>query len=86
MEYDRVQQFAAAYQVQEIFARVDTDTLNDYLQLESYVLYGFDPNKMNPQDAKAAIPDVRKTLAHVVALQDVGAGLKTAYEKALPGK
>lgn len=32
------------------------------------------------------MPDVRKTLSHVVALQQVGAGLNHAYEDALAGK
>ena len=86
MEYKRVEDFAAAYQVQELFNRLEGQTLDEFLQLQSYVAYGFDPDKVLPEDAKAAIPDVRKTLSHVVALQQVGAGLNHAYESALAGK
>jgi len=86
MEYKRVEGFAVAYQVQDIFSRLEAETLDEFLNLQSYVAYGFDPDKLSPADARAAIPDVRKTLSHVVALQQVGAGLNHAYQDALAGK
>jgi len=86
MEYKRVEDFANAYQVQEIFSRLEDQTLDEFLNLQSYVLYGFDPDKLSPETAKAAVPDVRRALSHVVALQQVGAGLNHAYEDALAGK
>jgi hypothetical protein len=86
MEYKRVEDFASAYQVQDLFLRLEEQTLDDFLQLQSYVAYGFDPEKVSPEAAKAAMPDVRKALSHVVALQQVGAGLNKAYEDALAGK
>jgi len=86
MEYKRVEGFAAAYQVQDIFTRLEAETLDEFLNLQSYVAYGFDPDKLSAADARAAIPDVRKTLSHVIALKQVGAGLNHAYEDALAGK
>ncbi len=86
MEYKRVEDFASAYQIQEIFLRLEDQTLEDFLQLQSYVAYGFDPDKVTPETAKAAMPDVRKALSHVVALQQVGGGLNHAYDDALAGK
>jgi len=86
MEYKRVEDFAGAYQVQEMFLRLEEQTLDEFLQLQSYVAYGFDPEKVSPETAKAAAPDVRRALSHVVALQQVGAGLNRAYEEALAGK
>jgi hypothetical protein len=86
MEYKRVEDFASAYQVQEMFLRLKDQTLDDFLQLQSYVAYGFDPGKVSPETAKAAMPDVRKTLSHVIAMRQVGAGLNHAYEGALAGK
>ena len=86
MEYGRVADFASAYQTQELFVRLDTQALDDFLQLQSYVLYGFDPTKVSAETANAAIPEVRRTLSHVVAMQQVGAGLNHAYAEALTGK
>jgi hypothetical protein len=86
MEYKRVEHFSTAYQVQEMFVRLEDQTLDEFLQLQSYVLYGFDPDKIAPADARAAMPDVRRALAHVVALQQVGAQLNHTYEDALAAK
>lgn len=86
MEYKRVEDFAAAYQVQEMFLRLSDQTLDEFLELQSYVQYGFDADKVSPDTAKAAMSDVRRTLSHVVAMQQVGAGLNHAYEEALAGK
>lgn len=83
MEYGRVEDFSAAYRVQELFSRLGEQTLDDFLQLQSYVLYGFDPDKMTAEEAKSAIPDVRRTLSHVVAMQQIGASLNTVYERSL---
>ena len=86
IEYKRVEEFASAYQVQEIYTRLEGQTLDGFLSLQSFVLFGFDPEKLSPEAAKAAIPEVRQTLSHVVALQQVGSGLHHAYEDALAGK
>ena len=86
MEYGRVEDFSGAYRIQELFSRLDEQTLDDFLQLQSYVLYDFDPNNVSVEDAKAALPDVRKTLSHVVAMQQIGTSLKAVYEKTLAGK
>jgi len=86
MEYKRVQDFASAYQEQELFARLEEQTLDEFLQLQSYVMYDFNPDKLTPADAKAATPDVRRALSHVVAMQQVGASLNRDYQVALGGK
>jgi hypothetical protein len=86
MDYKRVEDFASAYQEQEVFARLEAQTIDEFLQLQSYVLYGFDPDKVSPADAKAAMPDVRHALSHVVALQQVGGSVKRSYDDALAGK
>ncbi len=86
IEYKHVEQLASAYQVQEIYMRLEQQTLDGFLDLQSYVLFGFDPDKLSPEAAKAATPEVRRTLSHVVALQQVGSGLHHAYEDALAVK
>src|ERR1700678_2486861 len=52
MEYGRVQQFASVYQEQELFSRLEWETLDRYLQLNSYAVFGFNPKTMSPEEAK----------------------------------
>lgn len=86
MEYRRVQEFASAYQQQEVLTRLEGETLDNYLQLQSYVAYGFDPSKMSPEEAKTALADVRLTLTHLVAIDQVGASVQQVYARVLAGK
>ena len=86
MEYGRVQQFASVYQEQELFSRLEAETLDHYLQLNSYAVNGFDPKTMTPEEAKAAMPDVSRTITHLVAMDQVGENLHLAYERVLTGK
>lgn len=83
MEYDRVQQFAAAYQMQDTFARLQQQTLDQFLLLQSYVIYDFDQDKVTPETAKTAARDVLKTIADLRSMDEVGEGLRQSYEKAL---
>ncbi len=83
MEYPEVQRYAAAYQVQDDFAAVQTGTLEEFLQLESYGVFEFDPKKMSPTDAQAASTDVQRTIAHLIAMDQIGEGLAKAYREAL---
>ncbi len=86
LKYERVQEFAAAYEVQEQLLRLQQATLDDFLQLQSYVIYGFDPDKVTQEDARLAEVDTRRALAHLVAVQQIGAGLSQEYGKVLQGK
>lgn len=83
MNYARVQKYANAYQVQEDFTRLQTNTFSESLRLQSYFVYGFDPEKMPPEEARAATVDVRQTVAYLQALDQVGNGLEKIYETAL---
>ena len=83
MNYERAEQFAAAYQVQDIYSRLTERTLDQFLKLQSYVAGGVDPNKMSPEDARLAAIDVRQTVANVQALEQIGAELHQTYEKVL---
>jgi hypothetical protein len=86
MEYGRVQQFASVHQEQELFSRLELETLDRYLQLNSYALFAFDPKAISPEDAKAALPDVSRTLTQLVAMDQVGENLRLAYERVLAAK
>ncbi|MGD0442446.1 MAG: hypothetical protein ABSA39_00785 [Edaphobacter sp.] len=86
MEYGRVQQFASVYQEQELFSRLEWETLDRYLQLNSYAVFGFDPKTMSPEEAKAALPDVSRTITHLVAMDQVGESLQRGYERVLAAR
>jgi hypothetical protein len=85
MDYKRVQQFASAYQQQELFSRLEMETIDNYLQLHSFVAFGFDPKTMSSEDAKALLPDVGRILAHLVALDQVGKSVQQSYTQAIGG-
>ncbi len=83
MPYDQAQRFAGAYQLQEEFLRLQRATLDDFLLMQSHIIYGFDPTKVTPAEAAAAEPDVTRSLSHLVALGQFAAGLEQTYNKAL---
>lgn len=83
MEYAHVKRFADAYLVQEEYVRLQRLTLDDFLQLQSYVVYGFAPDKVTPAEAEAASEDVRHALSHLTALDQFADALSRTYQQAL---
>jgi hypothetical protein len=83
MEYARAQQYATVYQLQERFAGLQNQTVDNFLQLQSYVIYGFDPKKLTPQDAADGEKDVRRTLASLTAMSQIGKAVAAKYEEML---
>lgn len=83
MDYDHVKQYADAYQLQDEYSRLQRLTLDDFLELQSYFVYGFDPEKMPPATAEAASVDVRRTLAHLQTMDQFALGLSQSYDHAL---
>lgn len=83
MTYTRAQQFASTYQEQELFTRLQFQTIDNYLQLQSYVGIGFDPKTFPAADAKMALMDVRAALAHLTAMNQVAADLQSSYQATL---
>jgi hypothetical protein len=86
MEYDHVQGYAAAYQLQDKYSALQDETINEFLQLQSYVIYGFDPKKVTPTDASSAELDARRTLAHLVAMDQIGTAVDKEYGMVLAEK
>jgi len=83
LDYNEAQGYASIYQVQEELMQLEHETLDDFLQVQSYAVHGFDPAKVSAADAAAAEPDVRRALAHLVAMEQIGAGMATVYEMGL---
>jgi hypothetical protein len=83
MEYDQVQRYSAVYQLQDKYSALQDQTIDEFLQLQSYVIYGFDPKKITPVDAGSAELDTRRALAHLVAMDQVGTALASQYDAVL---
>jgi hypothetical protein len=83
MSYNEVQGYTGIYHVQEELMLQEHDTLNDYLQVQAYTVYGFDPDKVTATEAAVAEADVRRALAHLVAMEQIGASMTAIYDKAL---
>jgi len=83
MDYSHVQWYASAYQLQDKFDVLQLQTFNDFLQLQSYAVNGFNPEKVTPQEAAAAAVEVRRALARLKALDQFGDALSKDYDNAL---
>ncbi len=83
LDYAEVQKFEAAYQEQAQLQTVERETLNDVLELQSWVIYDFDPTTFPPGEAELAEKSVRLTLSHLQAIEQISSGLDQTYQAAL---
>ena len=83
MTYAHVKQYSAVYSLQAQFTQLQTETLGAFLQIQSYVMGGEDPNKFSPAIAEKARADVQKTLADLLAMEQIGQSLQKQYADAL---
>jgi hypothetical protein len=83
MDYAQVQKYALAYKEQDQFEGMERQTLDEYLQLDAYVIKGFNPDTFGLDDVKTALPDVRRAIAHLGGMRDVTRGTLQAYDEAL---
>jgi hypothetical protein len=83
MEYDQVQRYSAVYQLQDKYSTLQNQTIDEFLQLQSYVIFDSDPEKITPVDAGSAELDTRRALAHLTAMDQVGAALAREYDAVL---
>lgn len=83
MEYSHVKRYAEAYTRQAQFTALQERTLDSYLQLQSYIVGGFDPDKFSAADADKARIDIHQTLARLLAMQQIGTSLQAEYRSAL---
>ncbi len=83
MDYKQVQAFSVAYKEQTQFEEMERNALIEYLKLDSFVVKGFDPRNVTPDDMKAALPVVRNALADVGGMLDISRGTLEAYAAAL---
>jgi hypothetical protein len=89
MDYDQVQRYAAVYQLQDKYSALQDQTIDEFLQLQSYVIHGFDPKngfdpeKITPAEAGSAELDARRTLVRLTAMDQVGTALAKEYDAVL---
>jgi hypothetical protein len=83
MEYDQVQRYSAVYQLQDKYSTLQDQTIDEFLQLQSYFIFGFDTEKITPVDAGSAEQDTRRALAHLTAMDQVGTALSREYDAVL---
>jgi hypothetical protein len=83
MEYDQVQRYAAVYQLQDKYLALQDQTIDGFLELQSHVIYGFDPQKITPADAASAEVDTRRALVHLTAMDQVATGVAMEYDAVL---
>lgn len=83
MEYQHVKRYAVAYLVQDEYARQQQETLDSFLELQSYFSDGSDPTKMPPAEAQVVTANVRHTLTHLKALDQFAYSLSKTYQEAL---
>jgi len=72
MDYSEVKKFSSTYRLQDQFVALQASTLDSYIQLQSYILIGFDPEKFPPELARVAARDIQQTLAHLEATRQIG--------------
>ena len=83
MAYKQVQAFSAAYKEQAQYEQMEQQVLLEYLKLDSFVVKGFDPRNVTPEDMRAALPIVRNAIAEVGGMLDISRGALDAYGEAL---
>ena len=86
MEYKRVQKFASAYKLQGQYAHLQDDALEEYIELQSYIITGKNPMEIPVAELKEGVPTVRRALANIKAMQDVGGELAKQYDDAVKAK
>jgi hypothetical protein len=84
MPYVEVERFATAYKEQDLLQTTAEQTLNDFLQLGSFTPQARGAKlDLTPEQAHAALPYVRTTLAHLEGVYAVGLGTLNTYDLAL---
>ena len=82
-DYTEAENYALAYKEQELYETMQQKTLDNYLQLDSFVVRGFDPSKITKEQVDSALPVVRATIAHLRGMSDVRRGALRVYDLAL---
>jgi hypothetical protein len=83
MDYAEVERFSDAYKEQALLQTMEEQALEDYLELMPILTGHATAGTVTPEAAKDALPYVRRIVAHLNGMLDVGAGTVSAYQAAL---
>jgi hypothetical protein len=83
MDYNKVQDLAGAYEEQQLFTDAEERALEHLEQLDPYIANIKSASEISDKDAVDAIPEVRKMIADLSAMHDIGVGAMQAYDGAL---
>ena len=83
MEYAQVEKYSVAYKEQADLESMQQRTLDEYLQLQTYVVKGFDPKSVTADVVKEAQPVVRRAIARLSGMVALSRGALQAYDDAL---
>ena len=86
MEYDEVQRFSSAYQLQAKFERFEDAALPSILGVIASLATTDKPEAMTPSQAEAVLKDVHLSMAHLYATQGMANDVNRTYEEALKEK
>jgi hypothetical protein len=81
MPYDEVESYADAYKQQAMLETAEESALNDYLEFTP--ILEMHQSDLTPAEADAALPSVRRALAHVSGMLALGQGTLGSYKDAL---
>ncbi len=82
MDYNKVQRFAAAYQLQKKLDTLQDATLQPVITLIGIVGAG-DPARLGKEESLTTLAQVRGAMAHVETLRELAADLTKKYDEAL---
>ena len=85
MEFDEVQQYAAAYQLQKQLDGLQNSAVDNVVGLQA-LLATADPEKMNTADAASAVNIDRSLMAHIETLRELAVSLNQTYSTTLDAK
>ena len=88
MDYEEAERFAAAYKQQEMLQTAEEQALEDYLEfapiLDIYQMdHPVDHPDPTPEQARDALPYVRRVVAHLNGMLALGRGTLDVYDEAL---
>ncbi len=84
MDYAEVERFSDAYKEQALLQTMEEQALDDYLQLMPVlIIHHSTQGTVSPEAAKDAIAPIRRIIAHLNGMLDVGQGTIGAYQEAL---
>ena len=86
MDYDEVQRFSSAYQLQAKFERFEDAALPPLLSIIASLATTQNPENMKPAEAEAVLKDVHLCMAHLYATKGLASDVNKVYDEALKEK